>query len=66
MLGRDGRKENAQKFAEGDADGGDGSRLDDEIQRPAVEKSPERPERLAQINVLAAGVRHHCGQLTVR
>ncbi len=58
-------KEDAQKFAEGDADGGDGSGLYHEKQRPAVEKSPERPERLTQVNVLAAGVRHHGSELAI-
>ncbi len=46
-------------------DSGDGSGLDDEEKRPAVEKSPERPKRLAQINVLAAGLGHHRGQLAI-
>ncbi len=39
--------------------------LDDQEQRPAVEKSPQRPQRLAQVDVLAAGLRHHGGQFAV-
>ncbi len=58
-------KEDAEKLAEGDADGGDGSGLHDQEQRPAVEKAPERAERLAQVNVLAAGVRHHRRQFAI-
>ena len=58
-------KENAEKLAEGHADGGDGSGLDHQKKRPAVEKSPERPQRFAQVNVLAAGAGHHGGQFAV-
>ena len=65
VRGRDGWEKDAEKFAESDADGGDGAGLDDEEERPAVKKSPERPERLAQINVLAAGLGHHGGQFAV-
>ena len=61
----DRRKEDAEKLAECHADGGDGSGLDDQEERPAVEKSPERAQRFAQINVLAAGTRHHGGQFAV-
>ncbi len=60
-----GGKEDAEEFAEGHANGGDGSGLDDEKERPAVEKSPEGPERFAQVDVLAAGPGHHGGQLAV-
>ena len=62
---RDGREEDAEKLAERHADGGDGSGLDDEEQRPAVEKSPQRAQRFAQVNVLPAGMRHHGSQFTV-
>ena len=62
---RDGRKEDAQELAEGHAYRGDGSGLDDQEQRPAVEKSPQRAQRFAQVNVLAAGARHHGRQLPV-
>ncbi len=58
-------KEDAEKLAEGDADRRDGSRLHHQKQRPAVEEAPHRPERLAQINILAAGVRHHGRQFAV-
>ena len=58
-------KEDAKELAKRHADGGDGSGLDDEKQRPAVKKSPQRPQRLAQVNVLAAGLGHHRGQFAV-
>ncbi len=63
--GRDRRKEDAEELAEGHADSGDGSGLNDQVHRPAVEESPERAERFAQVNILAAGVRHHGGQFSV-
>src|SRR5437899_2710399 len=58
--------ERAEVARETDGYGGDRAGLDHEKQRPAVEKSPERRERLAQIHVLAAGPRHHRGELAVR
>ena len=39
--------------------------LDDEEDRPAVEEPDERPEGLAQKDVLAAGLGHHRAQLAV-
>ncbi len=51
--------ENAQIARESHDDRGDRSRLNDEEQRPAVEKSPQRRIRFAQVNVLAARLRHH-------
>ncbi len=63
--GRDGREEDAEELAEGHADGGDGAGLDDQEERPAVEESPERAEGFAQVDVLAAGVRHHGGEFAV-
>ena len=65
MGRRDGREKDAEKLAEGHRDGGDGSRLNDQKERPAVEKSPQRPQRLAQVDVLAAGLGHHGRQLAV-
>jgi hypothetical protein len=53
VRGGNGRKEHAQKFTERYANRRNGSSLDDEKQCPAEQKSPERPERLAQVNVLA-------------
>jgi hypothetical protein len=40
--------------------------LDDQKERPAVEKAPDRRERFAEIDVLAAGARHHRRELAVR
>src|SRR5208282_4950802 len=65
MSGGDCGPEDSEKFAEGDADGGDGARLNYEKQSPAVEKPPEWAERLAQIHVLPAGPRHHGREFTV-
>ena len=64
VLETDGKK-TPRIFAEGHAHRGDGSGLNDEEKRPAVEKSPEGPERFAQVDVLAAGLGHHGGQLAV-
>ena len=62
---RNRRKEDSEKLAKGHTDGGDGSGLDYQKERPAVKKSPERPERFAQINILPARARHHGGQFAV-
>ena len=62
----DPRHEHAEEAREADGDGGDRAGLDDEEQRPAVQKAPQRRERLAQVDVLAAGARHHRRQLAVR
>jgi hypothetical protein len=51
---------------EADGDCRDRAGLDHHEERPAVEESPERRERFAQIDVLAAGARHHRGELSVR
>src|SRR5207248_5172457 len=56
----------AEVFGEADGDGGDCSGLYDEEECPAVEKAPERRERLAQIDVLPARLRHHRRKLSVR
>jgi hypothetical protein len=60
------RHERAEVAREADRHGGDGSGLDDEKQRPAVEESPEWRERFTQIDVLAAGAWHHRGEFAVR
>ena len=63
--GRNRRQQDAQKPGEGDRDRRDGSGLDHQEQRPAVEKTPERAVGFAQINVLSARSRHHGGQFAV-
>ena len=65
VVGADGGKEDAKELSEGDADRGDGPGLYDEEERPSVEKSAERAERFAEIDVLAAGLRHHGGEFAV-
>ena len=65
MTRRDCRPENSEKLAESNANSGNRARLNHEKQSPAVEKTPERPERLAQIDVLSAGSRHHRSQFAV-
>ena len=62
---RYGREEHAQELAEGHPNRGNGSGLNDEVQRPAVEKSPKRAQRFAEVHVLSAGARHHGSQLSV-
>ena len=65
-MGRRNRgKEDAQKLAESHAHSGDRPGLNHQKQSPAVEKSPQRPQRLAQINILPAGARHHRGQFAI-
>ena len=56
----------AEIAREADRDRRDRAGLDDQEQRPAVQETPERRERLAEIDVLAAGARHHRRQLAVR
>ena len=63
--GRNRGKEDAEKLAESHTDGGNGSGLDHQEKRPAVKKSPQRPQRFPQVNVLTAGARHHGRQLAV-
>ncbi len=58
-------KEHAEKLAEGHAHGRNRSGLNHQEQRPPVEKSPKRAQRLAQINVLPARSRHHGRQFAV-
>ena len=58
MAGRDRRPKDAEEFAERNAHSGDRAGLNHQKQSPAVEKAPERPERLTKINVLSAGPRH--------
>ena len=58
-------KKTPRNFPKATADSGDGARLDDQEQRPAVEKAPEGPERLAQVDVLPAGPGHHGREFAV-
>ena len=59
------RKENSKEFAESHAHRGNRAGLDHQKKSPAVEKAPQGPERFAEINVLAAGMRHHRGQFAI-
>ena len=65
VLRADGREEDSEEFAEGDADRGDGAGLNDKEERPAVEEAAERAEGLAEIDVLTAGLGHHGRQFAV-
>ena len=65
MLAEIEGQEDAGVFGEGDGDGGDGAGLDDDEEGPAVEESPEASEGFAQVDVLAAGVRHGGGEFAV-
>jgi len=62
---RNGGDENPQKLAESHAHSGDRAGLNHQEQRPPIKESPQRAERLAQVNVLSSGTRHHCGQFAV-
>ncbi len=61
----DGGEEDAEEFAEGDTDGGDGAGLDDEEEGPSVEKAPHGAEGFAEVDVLAAGRGHHGGEFAI-
>ncbi len=50
---------------EGHGDGGDGAGLDHEEERPAVEEADQRPEGLAEVDVLAAGPREARDEIAV-
>ena len=63
--GRDGGDKDAEEFSKSDAHRGNRARLDDQEQSPAVEKSPERPQRFPQVNVLPARPRHHRRQFAI-
>jgi len=63
--GRNRRKENSEELAERHAYGRNRPGLNHQKQRPAVEKTPQRPERFAQINILPPGPRHHRRQLAI-
>ena len=65
MRRRNCRKENSEELAESHAHRGNRAGLDDQKQRPAVKKSPQRPQRLAQVNVLPASARHHGGEFAI-
>src|SRR5713226_525609 len=60
------RPNDTEKLCEADRDSRNGAGLNNEEKCPAVEKTPKRRERFAQINILPAGLRHHRGQLAVR
>ena len=64
ILG-DPRPQHAEVTREADRHGRDRAGLDDQEQRPAVEEPPQRRERFAQVDVLAAGARHHRRQFAV-
>ncbi len=65
VRGRNRRKEDPEELAERHADGRDGPGLNHQEQSPAVEKSPQRAQRLAEVNVLPTGSRHHGRQFAV-
>jgi len=65
ISGRDRRKEDPQELAESHAYCGDRARLNDQEQRPAVKKTPQRPKRFAKIDILSAGSRHHSRQFAI-
>ena len=61
----DRRPQYAGKASECDGDGSEGAGLDHGEERAAVEEAEQRREGLAQVNVHAAGLGHHGGELTV-
>ena len=65
VLIADPGKEDAGVLGEGHRHRRDGAGLDHHEERPAVEEAVERAEGFAQVDVLAAGVRHGRGQFAV-
>src|ERR1700685_3063343 len=65
VRGRDRWEESAEKLTESYADSGNRAGLVHEKKRPTVEKSPKRPERFPQVDILTAGARHHGSQFAV-
>jgi hypothetical protein len=63
---RDRRHEHAEETREADGDRRNRPRLDNEKERPTVEKAPERRVGFAQVHVLPARLRHHGGEFAVR
>ncbi len=63
--GRNCGKEDSQKLAKSHTHRRNRPRLNHQKKGPAIEKPPQRPQRLAQINVLPAGPRHHRRQLAI-
>ncbi len=57
------RHDDRREFRKRDGDGGNGRGLDDQQHRPAIKEAAERAKSLAQVDVLAARLRHHCGEL---
>ncbi len=64
LVGR-GRHETADVFRERDRCGGDGAGEPGDKRRPPCQERGERPERIAQIDVLAAGARPKRRQLRI-
>ena len=60
------RDQNTGVTRKPDSDRRDCAGLYNEKERPAVEKTPQRRERFAQINILPPGLRHHGRQLAIR
>src|SRR5258707_1310037 len=65
MRSRNRRKENPEELAERNPYSRNRAGLYDQKQSPAIKKSPHRPQRLAEINILPASPRHHGGQFTI-
>jgi hypothetical protein len=65
VLRGDPRHKYAGEFGESHRDRRDGAGLDHQEERPTVQETAKRPERLAQIDVLAARLRHGRRQFAV-
>jgi hypothetical protein len=63
---RDRRPNDTEKAREPDSHCRDRARLNDQKQRPAVQKTPQRRIRFAKVNVLTTGLRHHGSEFAVR
>ena len=60
------RPQHTKKPRKPDSHSRNGSSLNNEEERPTVQKSQSRRERLTQINILPARLRHHSRQLAIR
>ena len=65
FRGGEPRNHHRREFRECDCHGCDRGRLDHKQHRPAVEETPDRAQRFAQVDVLPAGLRHRGGEFSV-
>ena len=65
MRGSNAGKEHTKKLPKPHRDRRRRSRLNHKEQRPPVQKSPDRPQRFAQVHILTPGLWHHRRKFSV-